>query len=277
MMGRLGRVDTKLQGGSAMDGTLNLFDRLLALGRRHQEMGRHYHAMLLLTRLAGFRELPAAVAEETQVRLAEVHLKRRRFRRARRHLTVALRYQPDSARYHYLMAVAQQANDQGDLDRASEHYRRSLELDPNQVKCLGEYGLLLLRLGRMDEGLTMLRRAVELDADNPESLRRLVKGLRLAGQSDEARTVLRAALFRNPRQPRFRQLWNEFQLQQLRRRARRAEGPRDATAVSGPVLLPFVRLERDPAALAEKVRREAAIVAPPSPRPPRRSDQRNVQ
>ena len=89
-----------------MNTTLNLVDHLLALGRRYQELGRHRDALRLLTRLSGFQELPAEAAEETQARLAEIHLKRRRYVRARRCLTAALRHRPECARYHYLMGNA---------------------------------------------------------------------------------------------------------------------------------------------------------------------------
>src|SRR5262245_406305 len=108
--GRAGIISTlrtdpvlRAAGGSPMYTPLNLFDQLLCQARRHLQLGRHREATTLFTRLAGFRELPADVAEETQARLAQLHLKRRRFAQARRHLTAALRYQPDNARYHYLL------------------------------------------------------------------------------------------------------------------------------------------------------------------------------
>ena len=53
--------------------------------------------------------------------------------------------------------------------------------------------------------------AVEVAPENANALAKLVKGLRLAGRGDEARSALQAALFRNPRNPRFRKLWNEYQ------------------------------------------------------------------
>src|ERR1700758_5210573 len=68
------RVSMRLQGGSAMNATLNLVDQLLAMGRKYQELGRHRDALTLFTRLAGFRELPPGAAEETQARLAELQL-----------------------------------------------------------------------------------------------------------------------------------------------------------------------------------------------------------
>jgi tetratricopeptide (TPR) repeat protein len=263
-----------------MTATLNLVDHLLARGRKYQELGRFADAEDLLGRLAAFRELPADAAEETQARLAELHLRRRRYARARRCLTAALAHRPDSARYHLLMATALQADDRGDLERADEHYCRSLELDPKQVKCQSDAGLLAVRLGRAEEGLTRLRQAVEQAPADVEALRKLVKGLRLADRADEARAAIRAGLFRNPRCPRFRKLWRDYQFKELRRRQQ--AGRRARRAPTGePVLLPFRRPEGAPAPtpLPESLRLDGpAVVSPPhTPRPARRPDQRHVQ
>jgi Tfp pilus assembly protein PilF len=270
----------KLQGGSAMNATLNLVDHLLARGRKYQELGRHRDALNLFTRLAGFRELPAEAAEEAQARLAELQLKRRNYVRARRHLTAALRHRPASARYHYQMATALQAEDRGNLEQAAEHYRQALDLEPGYVKCLIDYGLLAVRLGRIDEGLARLREAVERAPEDAEAVGKLVKGLRLAGRGDEARTAIRAALFRNPRSPRFRKLWNDFQFQQLRQRraAERLEREAAGPLGEGPVLLPFRRpADAPPAGGASPtiLCREAGPLPPHRPR--RRPGQRNVQ
>lgn len=252
-----------------MSTTLNLVDRLLSLARTYHTVGREHDALRLLTRLGGFRELPAAAAEEAQARLAEIHLRWHRHKRARRHLTAALRHQPDSARYHHLMAQAVEADRHGDPQRAAEHYRRSLELDPEQPECLGDYGLLALRLGQTEEGLDCLRRAADLRPADPQPLTRLVEGLRLAGRRDEARAALRLALFRNPRDARFRKLWDDFQFDQLRREQEAARlGRPDGADDDGPVVLPFIRVE-DGTRRRDRVRADgpASLRPPHGPRP----------
>jgi Tfp pilus assembly protein PilF len=264
--------------------TLNLVDRALAMGRRYQEAGRHRDAVTVFTRLSRFRYLPAEAAEEAQSRLAEIHLKRRKYRHARRHLTAALRHQPDNARYHYLLATTLQAEEGADLQRAGEHYRRALELDPGHVKCLADYGHLLLRLGQTDEGLDRLRQAAERAPEDVEVLGKLVKGLRLAGRADEARSVLQIALFRNSRSPRFRKLWNEFRFQQTRRRRETERLHAEGEHADGeqPVLLPFVRLVANGPTGSEcptVVRHDETDAAnrTRSFHLPRRSERRNVQ
>jgi tetratricopeptide (TPR) repeat protein len=180
------------------------------------------------------------------------------------------------------MAVALQADDRGDLNRADEHHRRSIELDPSQVKWRGDAGLLAVRLGRTEEGLALLRKAVEEAPADVDALRKLVKGLRLSGLGEEARSAIRAGLFRNPRDARFRRLWRDYEFQQLRRRqvgGRRARAAGDAS--SAPVLLPFRRPAPEvPAEEANDLPRQdgPTTLAPPhAPRAARRPDQRHIQ
>ena len=266
-----------------MSKTLNVADHLLALGRKHQELGRVHDAVNAFERLANFQELPAEVAEEIQVRLAELALRRRKFLRARRHLTAALTHQPDNSRYHHLMATAADSGAKADPERAAKHFQLSLELDPNQPTCLGEYGMLALKLGRTALGLRCLRRAAELTPDDPQVIGRLAEGLRLANLAREARDVLRAALFRNPRDGRFRKLWNDFQFQQLRREQQNARHASrvEKAADKGPVILPFVRPvpEAMPARKGKIIRRDTASPTPPPhvPRPARLSAKRRAQ
>ncbi|HTU89252.1 MAG TPA: tetratricopeptide repeat protein [Gemmataceae bacterium] len=264
-----------------MMSTLNLVDGVLAMGRRYQEVGRLRDAVAILTRLSRFRYLPAVAAEETQARLAEIYLKRRKYKQARRHLTAALRHQPDNVRYHYLLATALAAEEGADLERAGEHYRRALELDPGHVKCLADYGQLLLRLGQTEEGLVRLRKAVDQAPEDVEVLGKLVKGLRLSGRSDEARSVLHLAMFRNAQSPQFRKLWSEFRFQQARRReAGRMQLAENEDDGEQPVVLPFVRFADGPSQASDCptiLRREDGAAAAPSLRLPRRSDKRNVQ
>lgn len=227
-----------------MSMTLNLAQRLLALGQNYQQLGRNHDALRYLGRLAGFRDLEPEVAERTQISLAEIYLARRHFHKARRHLTAALSHQPNNARYHYLMAVAWAADEKGDRRRAADHYRQSLRLDPEQPLCLSEFGLLALEIGQTEEGFECLFRAVELAPDDPTVVGRLVEGLVQEDRVAEARQALQAALFRNGRDARFRKLWNDFQFQQLQQQQHRGRYAQEAGDAEdkGPTLLPFVRV-----------------------------------
>jgi tetratricopeptide (TPR) repeat protein len=262
-----------------MSTTLNLVDRLLKRGRSLQEMGRSQDALHTFERLAHFQEIPSEVAEETQVRLAELQLQRRQFKLARRHLTAVLRHYPDNGDAHYLLATALETDDKGDPRRALAHYRRCLEVDGEQPDCLCACGMLALRLGRRDEGLAHLRRAVELLPDDPETFGQVVTGLCLANEADEARRLLLAARFRNPHDARFVQLWNDFQFQRLRKEQESAANRRKAEGdAAGPVVLPFTRPE-GPRLGRKKVRQDAPapLPAPHVPRRARLSGQRHAQ
>jgi tetratricopeptide (TPR) repeat protein len=244
---------------------LKLVDRLLQRGRNFQQLGRDHEALHVFSRLAAFRELPEGVSEEAEFRLGEIQLRRGKPRRARRHLAAALLHCPDNAAYHYLLATALDTEEKGKPHRAAAHYRKSLALDPQQPRCLCASGLLNLRLGRTDEGIQALRRAVELAPADADVVRQVCDGLLEADRADEAREVLRAARFRNPRDRRFRDLWDEFQFQQLHdeQQVRRRDEQGSDRADGGPVLLPFVRPPATGAASSKRVRRDPA--APPAP------------
>lgn len=263
-----------------MSRTLNLFDRLFARAQSRYHIGREQDAFDLLTQITKFRQLPGDIAEKTQALLAEIYLHRGRLKRARRCLTAALAHRPEEPRYHYLMAAALDGDENADLERAALHYARSLELDPDQPRCLSESGLLCVELGKIKEGLAALRRAHDRAPRDPEILQNLVSGLCLAERHGEARTVLLAARFRNPRDLRFRKLWEDYRFQEAHREQESSRGkPRTrALREEGPVILPFIRLMTEPK--SKKVIREdppAPLNPPHTPRPARRSDSRRAR
>jgi Tfp pilus assembly protein PilF len=223
-----------------MSSTLNLFDRLLDTACQMHQAGRTNDSFTYLTKLLGLRDLPTDVAVEAHLRLAEMLLKRQKPNRARKHAKAALRLAPEDARAHRFMAEAQEGGRLPDPYAAVEHYRRSLELQPEQADVLCTAGRLTVQQGLWEEGLGYLRKAAELATDNPDVLRKVVDGLLLANQADEARGLLRAALFRHSRDRRFRSLWDHFQFQQLRKEQGEAQARRSSTQTDdGPVLLPF--------------------------------------
>jgi tetratricopeptide (TPR) repeat protein len=240
-----------------MSDALNLFDELLSRARRLQEAGRWREALRLLYRLAGFEELPSGLGEEVHARIGEIFLKRRRYAQARKFLREALRRRPGRARSHFLLGLAFHADPHGDKGRALRHYRRSLELAPDQARCRGEAGLLSIDMGRVDEGLALLRQAAEKAPADAGAVGRLVKGLCLAGRPDEARAAVRSALFAAPRCRRLNELRIDLELAELRRSRDLASARRDRE--EGPVLLPFIRLaDTHPSPRAPHVRRDGA-------------------
>jgi tetratricopeptide (TPR) repeat protein len=221
-----------------MQDTLCLFDELLTRGRRLQQAGQATAAVVCLERLLALAGVPGLCAAEAHQRLGEIALKRRLFRRARRHLLSAIRLWSENPRAHFLLGLAWSQDPEGDAHKAARHYRRALKLSPQLARCRGELGLVLLRLGEPEEGLELLREAAEQAAGDAGAAGRLVKGLLLCGRPDEAMAAVRAALFRAPRCARLRKLWIDLQLAALRR-------DRETSAASqrepGAVVLPFLR------------------------------------
>jgi tetratricopeptide (TPR) repeat protein len=218
-----------------MGRTLNLCECLLAMGRDFQSAGRLVEASRVLQRLAGFRDLPAPIAEDAHARLATIFLELREFKKARRHLTSVLFYRPSHAPYYYQLASALHHDPDVDPTRAVRYYRQALRLDADQPRWWCDFGRLLLQVGRTQKGVVALRKAAELAPDEPAIVGRLVEGLCLADRAAEACAVLRAARFRNPRDPRFRKLWNDYQFRQIH------EAQYERPAAGEPVILPFVR------------------------------------
>jgi Tfp pilus assembly protein PilF len=227
-------VSPQTQGGNAMGRTLNLCECLLQMGRDWQAAGRLVEASGVLQRLAGFHDVPAAIAEETHSRLATIFLQLREFKKARRHLTSVMFFRPSHAPYYFQLASALHHDDEADPSRAVRYYRQALALDPDQPRWWADFGRLLMQIGKPGKGVVALKKALSLDADNPVIVAKLVEGLCLADRAGEARKVLRDARFRNPRDLRFRKLWNDFQFRQVH------ESQFEAPVAPDPVILPFV-------------------------------------
>jgi tetratricopeptide (TPR) repeat protein len=250
-----------------MSRTLNLCDHLLLQVRKYQSLGVDDRALRILGNLSRLGELPADAAEETQVRLAELLLKQRKFARARRHLAAALAHQEDNAQYHYLMAWAVEGERGGTPGRALHHYQRCVELDQDNPHYHADAGSFALGHGQVEQGLGWLRRAVELAPDDVELVGQVVRGLLDAGHTDEARQMARAALFRNSGDRRFRQLWNDFRFQELhqeQQQARKQRYIRGAIA-EGRICLSFQQMTVETANGRRVVRRDG-----PSPSPSHR-------
>jgi Tfp pilus assembly protein PilF len=227
-----------------MSRTLNFCEHLLAQGRKYHTLGAVDQAQRILTELARLRELPAHVSEEAQSRLAELLLTQRKFARARRHLAAALTHGSNNPTYHHLLAVAHEEDSRGDRDLALEHYRRCVQLEPDEPVYQCDAGLFALKHGASDEGLSYLRRAVELAPDDADVIGEVVRGLQDAGHHDEARRTAKAALFRNGRDARFQRLWNDCRFQELHHRQQRVRKKRlvRRAVAEGRICLPFLQM-----------------------------------
>jgi tetratricopeptide (TPR) repeat protein len=72
-----------------------------------------------------------------------------------------------------LMVLAMSYRSTGDTTRALGYARRAVEIDPDNVSYLNNYGVLLAESGNIDGAIAQWRRVLELDADNVMALKNL--------------------------------------------------------------------------------------------------------
>jgi len=228
-----------------------LLQRAVEVARRHLRYGRDLDALDILANLVRMGNLPPALAEETHILLAEIHLRRQNYAQARRHLHVALNYQPENAHYHFLMATALEADPTADRRRALYYFRRAAHLDPDNAEFFATWGAYLITLGRLRAGIHKLERAVALAPDEAQYVQQLALAWAALRDFDQARRVTLQALFRNPDDPRLRRLWDEVRWHEARQQ--------QASSREQPWVVPFPAspaASAAPAAEATLVRRD---------------------
>jgi tetratricopeptide (TPR) repeat protein len=89
----------------------------------------------------------------------------------------------------------------GDLAAAAESYERALEIDPNQPAVRGDLGVVLVKIGRVDEGLRQLDRLIQEGQASADVFAFLANRSFTEGRTDEAVTYYREALKRDEDHP----------------------------------------------------------------------------
>lgn len=87
----------------------------------------------------------------------------------------------------------------GDLDEASKHFRRAVELNPNNGVIQSNLGLVLAKQGNLTEATAHFRRALEINAADVAALNNMAIALAQQGRLDEAIAYLRRVLEIKPR------------------------------------------------------------------------------
>ena len=228
-----------------MSRTINLVAGLLGAARHLQETGQVQPALDLLERLASFRNLAPTVVEDVHSRLAELFARREQFKKARRHLTIALTHAPEHGEYYNRMARYIEDDAEAAIERAGPHHRQAVRCEPKSADYWAAYGDHLVEAGRIEEGRRALRRAVRLVGQDADAIGALAESLRWAGLWDDAQQLLRRCLFENAHDRRFRALWQQHRFKRLHHeQVSRAESAAEKTP--GPRLLPFLRPTRPP-------------------------------
>jgi tetratricopeptide (TPR) repeat protein len=219
-----------------MSRTLNLVDILLTSGRNLVLMGRYTEALVPLTKLAGFRNLPEHVLQELHSLRADIHLQQQDYKEARRQLTAATSLRPLDARNYYLMAIAIEEDETAELKRAEMYFAKAVELDPEAAAYWVDFGSYLFKIAKTKDALKAIRKAFTIDMADADIVGEVANILRREGHYQEATTKLRAALFANHGAQAFKLLWQQHQFALIHAQQQEVK----TKAIDEPVILQFM-------------------------------------
>lgn len=111
---------------------------------------------------------------------------------------IALKLDPESASVHTNYAHIRGVWE-GELEIAGNHYRKAIELEPNNSFSLLHYGAHLDSSGEAEEGIRLLRRAMTLNPLSGETSFYLAKALANSGSMNEAIKTVEQGLKLNPK------------------------------------------------------------------------------
>ncbi len=265
-----------LHGGSTMNPSINLLDRLLSQGRRLVFMGRFIEGRRRLEKLLAFPEVPAHQRIEAHQLLADVHIDSQCYRKARRHLLAALGLQPGCAETHYRVAVTLDLDPDVEPKKAAKHFRKALELKPDESRYWSGYGQICLRIGKEKAAYGAFIAAADLAPMDVAIVDEIADGLCFLGKEEDARSVLIAARFRLGHNAELEQLWHRFRFLQLHREQQAARR-RQALAEGEAVILPFVPSIQPRETKGEPVILRHDRFSRPTPHATRLNDPRRVQ
>jgi tetratricopeptide (TPR) repeat protein len=229
------------QGGDAMVPILSLAEHLLARGRRLRSAGFFHEAQKPLERMLSLPEQNNALSAETLGMLAEMSLRRGKYKRAVRQLESALGIFPTCPQFLYLMGRALErskariAATQAEMEQAAANYLACLENDPNHIEARTALGRLRLRQGLVEEGVSILRHGFQANPDRYASFLALYRGLRLARAFAEAKKLLNEVRFRFAGDLRFGMLLGRLDFNRSVRQQRRQANEKAR-------VLPFLRI-----------------------------------
>ncbi len=111
---------------------------------------------------------------------------------AEKHYKRALEIDPDDAEAHYNYAILLQ--NLGRKKEAEKHYKRALEIDPEYAAAHYNYAILLEELGRKKEAEKHYKRALEIDPDYAKDWANLGRLYQTTSRPTEARRCYKRAL-----------------------------------------------------------------------------------
>lgn len=142
-------------------------------------------------------EVDKEQALDTRLQLAVGYLEKGEHERAREHLNKAMEINSRSAELHDVWALLYQK--EIEFEAAESHYKKALSYDPTFTRGRNNYGLFLLRLGRVEEAYQQFVKGSE-DLDYPKRAELLYKvgvtALKLGHHQEAEKAFTKAAILR---------------------------------------------------------------------------------
>jgi predicted Zn-dependent protease len=185
-------------------------------------------------------DIPPEFAARVHRVAATHYLNTEQFRRARQHLRVLSRLNPDCAATQFDLGHAFEADPNGCDRRAAKRYFKAVKLNASEPKYRAALGRALVRINNVKSGVKVLCKAAAAAPADPDVLSVVAEGLREAGQASMAFELLSKARFLSPNSQAIQQLWQRARFDMAREDQRKIAPPESPQF--GPRVVPFIRL-----------------------------------
>lgn len=108
----------------------------------------------------------------TYFNLGAIYFQKKEFKKAKRHYLQAIKINPCCRGVHNNLAVLL-ANTSNTYQEVFNELKKAIECNPTDIQTHGNMGILLVKMGRIDEGIVEIKKALQIDPYNIPILERL--------------------------------------------------------------------------------------------------------
>lgn len=224
-----------------MSRMLTFHDAAWASARDCAAIGRRAEAFSALTPLLSSQDVPLRLQRLAHRLAARLYATAQNYRKARKHLQIAVNLDPNCAEIHYEIGLAFENDPYGCDRRAARRFRRAVQLDPKQPRYAAALGRSLVRTNRVNSGVKWLTVAAAGAPADAAILTVVIDGLCDAGRPKLARKLVGIARFLAPADRAVHKLWDDVRYAEAAARGKSAH----PSVNRSPEFLPFIRVVRD--------------------------------
>ena len=169
-----------------MSRTLTLIDAGWDCVKAFAARSRRGDAVTRVETLLARPDLPAPVAADARLLVAQLLFDAEKYPEARCHLRAAADLRPGHAHTQYLLGAAHEDDGYGEPRKAAARYRKAAELDPANALYRAAYGRAAVRSDRPKGGVRALLQAAT-QSDDVAVVSVVIDGLLEAGKVGAAR------------------------------------------------------------------------------------------